>query len=85
MEAINVAKEKEILKWHKATIGQVFRGHALAYFREGRHQNQDVTFNLGQWASSISPQRGQVVELAEIQLFDGGWRANVARPIVLEE
>lgn len=80
-----MAEEKEILKWHKATVGQVFKGYALAYFREGSHRNDDVTFNLDRWASPISPQRGQVVELAEIQLFNGGWRANVARPVVLEE
>jgi hypothetical protein len=70
-------------------VGEVFRNrgepYVLAYFKEGKHLDTDVTFNLKYWQGDGEPEQGQMVELTKVQLFAGGWRASVARPIILKE
>jgi hypothetical protein len=84
-----VTKQKGApVAWIRATVSQVFkekaRPYALAYIQtEGPSKGKDVTFSLGCWQGQVAPQNGQVVELKDIQLFAGGWRAEEARPVTL--
>ncbi len=75
--------------WIKAAVSAVFKKkgkrYALAYFKEGKYSETDVTFDLEGWQGTSEPKVGQMVELAKVQLFIRGWRASLARPITLKE
>jgi hypothetical protein len=52
------------------------------YSKQLRH-GQSITFTLENWKDDIPLETGQRVELRGVRLFDGGWRALSARPIML--
>lgn len=60
--------------------------YAVAYPTEDHGElkrSNSVTFSLSQWQGGEQGLRhGQVVELHEVTLFQHGWRASRARPVV---
>jgi hypothetical protein len=40
-----------------------------------------VTFSLSEWQSKHPPKKGQLVLLGDIEKFEKGWRARLARPV----
>lgn len=77
--------------WVRAVVSNVFKEkgkvpRVLAYIQGGSPSvKKDVTFRLDQWQGEGDPESRQVVELRNVRLFVGGWRAQLARPVVLEE
>ncbi len=43
-----------------------------------------ITFGASTWSGDGEPQRGQIVELHHVELFERGWRARSACPILLD-
>lgn len=50
----------------------------------GIANGESITFSLCDWQGAQEPRKEQVVLLQGVQLFQKGWRATSARPIVLE-
>ena len=45
---------------------------------------ESITFGLGNWSQQdCPPEPGQVVVLENVRKFERGWRAKLARPLVL--
>jgi len=77
----------------RAIVGKV-RGDGkfrfvIAYLEKGVTlpgigEGESITFSLSDWQGDQEPRKEQVVLLEGVQLFQKGWRATLARPIVLE-
>lgn len=46
---------------------------------------QSITFSINSWKGKNDPQKGQSVDLSQVEKFRRGWRASLAQPISLEQ
>lgn len=68
----------------RVVVSQVYETYVVTYplKRCGDLLTTDsVTFSLIDWKGKTSPDKGQVIDLAETHLYSRGWRAKSARPV----
>ena len=61
------------------------RGYIVAYpENQELTKNKSITLSKVLWLGTTMPQPSQVIELAQVEEFGGGWRAQLGRPIELK-
>ncbi len=61
------------------------KSYVVTFPTEGRGEitsQTSVTFTLNTWKGKRGVSPGQIVDLHNLELFSGGWRAHSATPIV---
>ena len=70
----------------QAVITAVEANYVVARLRQHHPEiSGSVTFDFESWRSQDRPKPGQVVNLEGIHLFEHGWRASSATPVLVSQ
>jgi hypothetical protein len=81
----NIQNKGSVVRARVGTV-HVNKGYAVAYSLGTYGEvvaGKDITFSLDKWeGGSELPKTNQIIDLEEVTLFNRGWRAGIARPVV---
>lgn len=86
LERLAMSNQQSADDVHRATVTKVEDSYVVTLLAEATDEittRESVTFRTSNWQGKRPPEVGQVVELLCIELYASGWRAAIARPVML--